>query len=648
LSGFAAVFTSGGSATPPRALQQMLARLAVRGADHTDVRSAGLGATLGVARHEWERSSGIAGAAGVVLDGDVAVAADASLYYRGDLLGALRGAGVSPAGETPGHLIAAAYRAWGPALTDHLEGDWAFVVWDGAARRVVAARDFAGGRPLHYAMVDRTLVVASTVGAVLGYPGTAHEYNVTMLGSMAAGLFGAASESAYAAVSTVPAGHTLRWEWGGEPTLAPHWSAPSFAGEVRPALRFADAAVELRRLLVAAAGERLATEGGTSISLSGGWDSPAVFAAGQQVLRERGRSGDLLQPVSMSFPEGDSGREDQLIQQITAHWNVQPRWVDIREAPLFQTLAERAPVEDEPFIHPYSAFNSALARAARATGARVMFTGLGGDHLFHVELSYLADLLRAGRLGTLGRELRAQPERDAALFREFVVRPLLGAHAARVAGRLRGATPRRYLEPTLPDWIRPEFVERAGLRAREESLIARRAGEDAAAYEKRWMLTHPFFPRTIRAARELALEAGVEQRAPLYDARVIAFAATRPREERHQGRETKRLLRAAMAGLLPEQVLAPRAHKTGTMGDYFTHAIQVEFPKIASIVFQNPLLAEMGIVDAKRLWQAGARAERGLPEDNMAELLFTLEVELWLRAKASAPSSSSRTTAVGV
>lgn len=633
MSGLAAVFAADGSVPSAHQLEAALRTLAVRGADQVEVVNAAPGAVLGVARHEWARSGAIAGAAGVVVDRELAVAADASLYYRDELRAALRAAGVAPAGDTPGHLIAAAYRAWGAALAQRLEGDWAFVVWDGAARRVVAARDFAGGRPLHYAVVGRTLVVGSSVGAVLAHPRVSRDYNVAALGAMAAGLFGSAQETSYAAVLVVPAGHTLEWVWGGVPRLAAHWAMPAFAGEQRPAVAFDDAARELRALLVAAARERLAPDGPTAISLSGGWDSPAVFAAGQQALREDGRPGDLFLPVSMSFPEGDSGREDLLIEQVTGHWGATPRWVHIDDAPLFQALAERAPVQDEPFVHPYSAFNALLARAARGTGARVMFTGLGGDHLFHVELSYLADLLRAGRLRTLGRELREQPARDAELFREFVIRPLLGPTSARLLGAVRGVTPRQYLEPALPDWIRPDFARRAELRARESSSTARRPAEPAAAYEKRWMITHPFFPRTIRASREIALEAGVEQRAPLYDERVVRFAATRPRAERHQGRETKRLLRAAMTGLLPPAVLAPRPHKTGTMGDYFRRAIQSEFPLLASRVFKGSILAELGVVDSKRLWAAGGRVERGLPEPHLAELLFTLEVELWLQAR---------------
>ena len=647
MSGIAAVFAPGGHGGAS-GVEQMLDTLSRRGDEFSDVRRAGLGAVLAVVRHEWERAPAIAGSAGVVVHGDVAVAADASLYYRETLLRALRGAGAEPKGTAPGELIAAAYHAWGAALTDHLEGDWSFVLWDGARRRVVAARDYTGSRPLHYAVAGRTLVVASTVGAVLAFPGVSTAYSVETLGAMAAGLFGAAAETAFAAVSAVPAGHTLEWAPDGPVRVRAHWASPAFAGEGAPTVPFAEAAEELRRLLLAAAAERLDPDAPSAISLSGGWDSPAAFAVGQEVLRGRSRPSSWLQPVSMSFPEGDSGREDDTIREITGFWRVEPHWVDILDAPLFPTLAERAPVEDEPFVHPYAAFNIALARAARASGARVMFTGLGGDHLFHVELSYLADLLRRGRLGSFARELRAQPARNAELFREFVVRPLLGAGARAVVGRLRGAHPRGYLEPAIPDWIRPDFAERAGLRDREASLVARRPGEDAAAYEKRWMLSHPFFARTIGATRQIALDSGLEQRAPLYDSRVVTFAAARPRAERHAGRETKRLLRAAVRGLLPDAVLAPRAHKTGTMGDYFGRAIQSEFPKIASELFRAPLLAELGIVDAKRLWQAGARVERNVPESSVAELVFTLEVELWLRARAATPSHSIRPQAAGV
>ena len=110
----------------------------------------GTGATLAVARHPWEMSPSFSGDALVVTDGDLAVVADASIYYRDDLRAALARAHVGVTGPSASHLILAAYRAWGADCAARLEGDFAFVIWDALTHTVVAARDFSGKRTLYY------------------------------------------------------------------------------------------------------------------------------------------------------------------------------------------------------------------------------------------------------------------------------------------------------------------------------------------------------------------------------------------------------------------------------------------------------------------------------------------------------------------
>jgi asparagine synthase (glutamine-hydrolysing) len=267
----------------------------------------------------------------------------------------------------------------------------------------------------------------------------------------------------------------------------------------------------------------------------------------------------------------------------------------------------------------------------------VLLGGLGGDQLFHAELAFLGDLVRAGRIPAVVREWRAQGGLDASALREYVARPLLGARGRRLVRRLRpgGTAPRGYLQRALPSWIRPEIVREHDLVERERAAFSRAPGESAAAYEKRWLLANPFYARITRAAWDDMLAEGVEERSPLFDERVVRFAAGRPRSERRSGRESKLLLRAAVRGLLPEEVLAPRASKTGTMNDYFARSMQRDFPRLAAPLFAAPVLAELGVVDAAALEAAGARVERGLPEPHMAALIFTLQVELWLRGHRS-------------
>ncbi|MBX6330591.1 MAG: hypothetical protein IRY91_01955 [Gemmatimonadaceae bacterium] len=636
MSAILGVFTTDGRTPSDPVVRRMLATMRARGADRSAVwRGApGEGATLAVARHAWEMAPGFSGDVLLLVTDDVVVAADASIYYRDDLRRAVERRGIAVTGDTASHYVLAAYRAWGEACAAHLEGDFAFIVWNRKTRRVCAARDFAGRRTLHYAQIGSTLVIASTVGGVLAYPECPSEINLTVVAETAAGLFAASHETCYRAIQTLPAAWTLTRRGEQRAELRRHWSPPPM--EPRSNLGFEDGAEVLRDLLVRATAERMPAGTASSIWLSGGWDSPAVFGAGQQVLRERADGRSLL-PVSMSYPEGDPGREDELIQLIAEHSGAPVYWVDIEHVPFFDRPAERAALRDEPFAHPFENWNRALARGSRAVGSHVALDGVGGDQLFQVSEVYFADLLRAGRWRELAREWRKKGLRGTG-FRNFFawsIQPLLPPWALAAAKLLRRGRPLvGYLERRAPSWIDRTFARRNHLEERERAFTPQRGRRSCVEYETDWYLTHPYFPLVLSAGAAFALDEGVEIRSPLYDRRVIDFALTRPRWERSSGAETKRLLRRAVRDLLPAPVLAPRPAKTGVTSGYFARSMRTQFPALCGEMLRSSVLVSAGIVDAEEFRRCSAEYLRGaLGGPVGANLFFTLQTELWLRAR---------------
>ena len=133
----------------------------------------------------------------------------------------------------------------------------------------------------------------------------------------------------------------------------------------------------------------------------------------------------------------------------------------------------------------------------------------------------------------------------------------------------------------------------------------------------------------------MAAEYEVEPRSPYYDRRVIALAAERPRAERRSGPETKRLLRAAMQGLLPDAVLAPRATRTGVTSGYFARGVRTELPAIVERELGSIALADLGVVDADALRRAATAVARHPGSPLAVPLWFTLETEWWVRSRAT-------------
>ncbi|HEV8178487.1 MAG TPA: asparagine synthase-related protein [Gemmatimonadales bacterium] len=633
MTGFLGIFATEGGRTDTRTVRSMLAGLASRGTE-CEVRGYADGSsTLGVVRHAWELDEGLSGRVLVAEDGPLGIVADASLYYQQDLRRALSQAGIQVRGDTPSHLILAAYRAWGDRCAERLEGDFAFVLWDGNLRRVVCARDFGGKRPLFYAEFGNTFAVASTISALRGHPRCPDDLDSIAIGAAAAGLFAVAHETAYRRISQLPAGSTLVRE-AATTRIAPHWVPPRVREGAGPG--FEEAAAELRRLLQSAVRERLDPGGPTGVWLSGGWDSTAVFGAGEQELLEQG-SDQHLHAISISFPPGDPGREDELIQSVVQRWGSPISWLDIADIPLFDRPLRCAGVREQPFAHAFENCNRALAAGSRAAGARIALDGVGGDQLFQVSNVYLSDLFRTGRWPELAREWRVKGLGGG--FRSFfhgALQPLLPPPILRAVGTLRGKPPLRgQLERPLPDWIDRAFLRRTGLVERERQHTPRRTGADRAAYETEWYLSHPYFPRAFGCVHDFALAQGVEVRSPLYDARIVNFAAVRPRSERSRGAETKRLLRRAVQGLVPDQVLEPRASRTGSVEGYFAHSMRATYAMFLSQLIDGSMcLARLGVVEPsilRRRWDDYVRRGGG---ELGVNLYLTLQAELWLRARS--------------
>lgn len=190
-------------------------------------------------------------------------------------------------------------------------------------------------------------------------------------------------------------------------------------------------------------------------------------------------------------------------------------------------------------------------------------------------------------------------------------------------------------EIRVPSWVREELVRNAGMaeqQARSEQDLRGDLNRRAWA-ETKGSLVNPVIQRVFAGLSTLGLRFGVEMRAPLLDRRVVEFALARPRNERASQGAVKHLLRAAAEGLLPASVLLPRPRKTGVLTDYFSQSFRADRDGVVSAAFAQPILAELGIVDARQVRRAWEDYRSGRDADG-GRLYVAFQTELWLRARA--------------
>ena len=619
---FAAV---GGEPLSAAALQRAIVEMASRGAERMDCR---VGDVAGIAagRFDWEVEATSSGPL-VVDDGIRAVVLDGTLYYRDSLRRAIAGANVARpfelGGDSVGHLLLGAYRAWGADCARHLEGDFAFAIWDREAQVLTCARDLFGTRPLFYGRDRERVVVASMATTVARRSEHGGALDLAAVGESLAGAFNLGEDSAYLGVSVVPVGHTLVVTRGREVTLRPHWEAPA-PGAVR-ASSFEEGAEELRALLTDAVDERMADRGTTALWLSGGWDSSALFACSQRALGRRASTRKIAL-VSMSYPEGDPGREDEAILSVAARYGASVNWCQSREVSLLPPdAATEAAQRDLPFAHAFEMWSRAMGARSRELGARVVMTGTGGDELFAGSNLYLSDLLRRGAWGPLALDWYRIRGRTLKGFHERVLQPAL---AARTGGS--SDTPGPFEQRLLP-WLRDDFLARIRLRERERARAPYGRYPTLSATEQLWGITAPMFSRIRSTLAAAQMRAGIVNRSPFLDLRLVRFAMSRPRHERVTARETKRLLRRAMRGLLPDEFLAPRPSRTGITTQYMREQLRGPARALFDAAFERPVLAELGIIDAARL-KSDWRSYLANGEGVALGFYDVYQTEIWLRS----------------
>ena len=537
-------------------------------------------------------------------------------------------------------LILGAYERWGAGCPEFVLGDFAFALWDAPGRRLVCARDPLGVRPLCYWTDGRTLIWASEPRQLLADPRVAREPNEGMVAEYLSGVVARVDETLYRGVMRLPPGHLLIAEPEGL-VVRRYWSP-----EARePVTRSLEESAEcFFSLFYRATEARLETAGPVGVWLSGGLDSSSVVGMAGEVARHR--STPPLEAFSVVFPDRPETDESVFIADVVGMWGIPSHRLE-PSTPSAEVCWEQACRRlDVPDL-TNDALGKTVLDAMRRRGLRVALTGFGGDQGLTGNAYQYADLLRQGELATLVRQYlddRRNPEADATLtdLLTFGVGPLVPRWARRlvrpVVRRLRG-------DVSLPDWVAPAFAERTGLRERIETPRPGSDVEDLSAWYVATEFSSGWGVLATEMGERQSAEAGVEDRHPFLDRRVVELMLSFPDQTRRRGRQTKAVLRAAMRRHLPPSVAA-RHDKAD-----FTHSDMAALEALGGVGFMDTLqIASEGWIDQRRvsaLYREAAR--RGVPEGDtgrdVGALWLIASVEIWFRAAIA--RSSGRAMGVG-
>ncbi|MFP5264729.1 MAG: asparagine synthase (glutamine-hydrolyzing) [Blastocatellia bacterium] len=488
-------------------------------------------------------------------DGRVWITYNGEVYNHSDLRPALESRGHIYRTESDTETIIHAYEEYGGRAVDHLRGMFAFAIWDGARRRLLLARDRVGVKPLYYVLKDDgTLYFASEIKALIEAGAVKAELNYDALADYSANRYTSGEQTMFRGVKRLLPGHTLVWADGRAETNR-YWEV-SFE-KPEESLTDEECVEQFAELFRESVRLRLMADVPLGMFLSGGIDSSAIAAVMSEMVAEP------IKTFSVAFAEREAN-ELQYARSVARAFGTDHYEVLVSPEQFFDSLPSLVYQEDEPIAHPSSLplyFVSKLA----AEHVKVVLTGEGADELLAGYDKYRKTVYNLA----LGRAYhKAAPEILKRAMRNAIERMGGSSVAKQKLSRTF-----LYLSPGIEDIYFDNFSVFS--RAMQERLFAAETrermrvrdpyaasvnhiGESGAASLLDQLLAadmKTYLQELLMKQDQMSMAASIESRVPFLDHRLVEFSARLPVRMKLRGLETKRVLRRAMRGRLPAQIL---------------------------------------------------------------------------------------------
>jgi asparagine synthase (glutamine-hydrolysing) len=454
------------------------------------------------------------------------------------------------------------YREWGEALSERLNGMWAFAIYDRDAQRLFLSRDRFGQKPLFYTQQGALFAFASELTALTAHRQVQASICRRSLQKYFAYGYIPAPLSIHREVRKLPGGHNLRLELStGRCELRKYWDYVIDPFEKIPNDPEAEWGEQLRELLGAAVERRLMSDVPLGVFLSGGIDSSAVSWFAQQVRETP------IQTFAIGFEEA-SFDESRYARMAAEHVGSEHHVGRLSAMDAQQLAPSIAPKLDEPMGDSSLVPTYLLCGEARKS-VTVALGGDGADELF---AGY--DPFRALAPARLYDRLVPKPVHGAirAIMDRLPVSMTNMSLDFRIKRTLRGLSYERplwnavWLGPLGPVELGELFSGPIDLEdLYEEALLYWDAcGQDNLADKTLQFYTKLYLQDDILVKVDRAsMMHSLEVRAPFLDIDLINFVRRIPAAWKYRNGQTKYILKKALEPVLPHEILYRAKHGFG-------------------------------------------------------------------------------------
>jgi len=560
-------------------------------------------------------------------DGTLTIVCNGEIYNYRELRAELQALGHRFKTGSDSETLLHGYAQWGDDVVLRLNGMFDFALWDARRRRLLIGRDRLGVKPLYVLQDGRRLAFATEAKALLQLPGVSTELNHEALTDYLHLGYVPAPMSIFRGIRKLPPA-TLLSVQDGQVQERRWWRMPT---RIDHAASEADWVERIRSGIERSVRMQMVSDVPIGAFLSGGVDSSAVVAA-------MAKASD--QPIRTYAIGFEGGSAEQLYNELpyarrvaelfkTEHHEIVVKPDVVGLLPRLVWHMDE-PIADSAFITTY------LVSEFARRDVKVILSGVGGDELFGGYRRYLGGHY-AGRYNALPGWLRSLASATAArlpadrhnkwlniarLAKGFVASAEMGAddrYRSYVAVVARQAVGTLLLaRPEDAAGAAGDSLARAFAQAGSDDEINRMLAVDAET-----QLPDDLLLLTDKMSMAVSLEC----RVPLLDHELVEMAAAIPGALKVKGGNLKHLMKAALAGTLPDDILHRAKRGFGTpMGAW----LKKELLAVVRELLSPATVRRRGLFDAAAVSRLVADHEANRADGTDA-LLALLNLEVWSR-----------------
>lgn len=514
------------------------------------------------------------------------------------------------------------YEEFGPHCVQRLRGEFAFVIWDARNQMLLAVRDRFGIKPLHYAVHEGTVYVASEIKALFA-AGVPARWDPEYFYQHATGP-AMPDRTLFAGVHQVPPGHYLVATRTGI-RLFRYWEfyyppAEEAASQARDEQSYVD---EFAEVFEQAVRLRMRADVPVGCYLSGGLDSCATLGFAAR------NSPTPIQAFTLTFDQA-AYDEGEIAREMAALAGAKFYPIPIKQSDLADHFEEAIWHSETLFSNGHGISKFLLSRAVRDAGYKVVYTGEGSDEIFGGYIHFRTDMLEHNTRGQDPAEVqRLREQLEAAnLVSRGLLMPNGETGSLESAHRLLGFVPgclkvfaaqgqqRRQL---LSDDFTTQFAGRDSTRLFLDQFDIPGVLNNRDPLNKSlFVWAKGFLPTYILnlLGDRMEMAHSVEGRVPFLDHHVVECVCRAPVSLKIRGVTEKYLLREAARPIITDTVY--RRQKHPFLAPPVTITPTERFHELMQDTLRGPLLSALPFYDKKKVLALLDRVPAMSPADCIA------------------------------